>query len=1110
MTVKTIPLYGGLDLTTPKTEAPAGTLFDSMNFEQGVLDGYSTSGFAEPFDGTARITDYIVLRFSKNGGNNVTQPAVGDSIKIGDSTSKEASGTVLSATSEVVKFGIVNVTVYYVYALYPANYQIPSDRTQSVYNVTTSGLLSIDEFTFSQVRELTGQASNFDTYLRAQTSTARDAIIPVPGRYAFDLDSNADVQSTVHGGHFYADRQYAVCDYNALLCNIVALTDTADIPLNGDRVYVLSSALDIKCRADVVKPVLESGDWLMTGSKARLIVRNEFGFSSSLVLNVADSDHFYIADLNDDFLGGGGGVGVPLGEHSEPTGLTRFGTYYYYRDKDNNRFISAFDTEAGLYAANNGWQEIDMLREVRFRAGTTALETLSQQYNGFTLRRTGELAGAAVSYTSTGALAPSVYSNPNASHVQWSGAAANLATDDGSNVVTATGGSNTFTFASLYARGFATTSIPDNATITGFTLTFERNAAGANGSVVEDYVALVNIGPFGIASGVPKMTASKAGGTAWVVGTPVDETYGGQNDLWGLASVDVQAVKSGDFGVYFRVRMQDSDATLDMQAILDYLTLNVHYINATSTIYFRNAGGASISDVTGEIIRVTKTSGDWDASTAEGILTVKMDRDSQKARLVGAGDQIRSASGGGGSLYATANSSDYPVTLPSFEQLKAKETQFVGVNENFFADEGYEAMFLVNGCGPACAYNGREFIRIHTELLPSIDTPVFVARHGPYLVLGYLSGILLFSGITTNGSDPLDYTSDNGTVAEEMGDRLTGLLSLNADALGVFCRGKIVSLRGLDSQNLQTQVIAADSGCLPYTAVAMGENFNVYANNFGIYGITPTDQFGDYAPGGLSEKVWPFLEPRVQAEARFPELRLGPTIVRRSRQQCIFPFKDGYYLSLTFRGPERTPIFMKGRWSGRQVTINSSAGQYPVFHTNTGIDSKGKEHVFCTHLPTPNVSPSLANKVLEHGIGRTFNGLPLEHWILCNYIDASDSMFLKQYDQMFLYGAVEGYATLRITKQVNFRKPALTTGATTNMHTITLGESTDNASLDPEAKATSFDCRTEGFNLALKIEATNGHTFATSDTETQQGRVTLQSMAPVTQNRGLSRGKARN
>lgn len=247
--------------------------------------------------------------------------------------------------------------------------------------------------------------------------------------------------------------------------------------------------------------------------------------------------------------------------------------------------------------------------------------------------------------------------------------------------------------------------------------------------------------------------------------------------------------------------------------------------------------------------------------------------------------------------------------LPIYADLYFARTKSKFITANFYGDERMNSMFGVNGVDRAYSYNGEYFYKIYTQPEADLDRPRHVAYHHGHLALGYKEGRV---DISVAG-EPWNFSGVDGASSWGIGDSVTGMIPLSGTILGIFCDNSITGLSGTTVDNFATQVISPRMGALEYTVVDMG--FPVYANSYGIYTLSQTQEYGDYLGTPLSQDISPWLRPRLTIDDNKPAgVNLAYPV--RSKNQYRLSFTDGYILTMTMNfGQQGAPTFSKHKYT---------------------------------------------------------------------------------------------------------------------------------------------------------------------------------------------------
>lgn len=260
--------------------------------------------------------------------------------------------------------------------------------------------------------------------------------------------------------------------------------------------------------------------------------------------------------------------------------------------------------------------------------------------------------------------------------------------------------------------------------------------------------------------------------------------------------------------------------------------------------------------------------------------------------------------------------------LPTQQQVRDNRSRYVMITANFYGDKDLNSIYGANGLSRAFAHNGRWFYKIYTNPEDEKDMPRHVAYHHWHLALGYEEGRVDISVV----GEPFNFDGALGASSWTIGDKVVGLLPLSGTILGVFGSKSVWGIAGTTVDNFATQVISPNIGATEYTICDMG--FPVYANAYGIYTLSQTQQYGDYLGTPMSQDVSPWLRPRlVRKYTTDREVEVAWPV--RHKNQYRLAFSDGYVLSMTMNG-QAVPTFSKQKYflPPENVNVFSEGAQF--------------------------------------------------------------------------------------------------------------------------------------------------------------------------------------
>lgn len=814
---------------------------------------------------------------------------------------------------------------------------------------TTQSILSRDA-----IFDGRGEQDVFNTALRDITVAQSAKVGPVPGRPGSDII----------GLFWYKDRLYAIRDLMRISFEGGYYVDSDEgkyLLIEGEYYLILDVAITGYQQGTItLDPVPYSG------TPAGGDIAAPIGGATLVTIPVTGSlmDGYTTIPYSDGLSASGGTPPFTwsvVGEEGSEVDVIES------PDANAISFVPQI-TNAGIFRSGaTGWQRVDLGREFQFSAGTAALTNF--------VRSTLPL--------DTGDIV-------NTAHVMPGGGTIN-------NVTTSNMNSDNGTYAALdsgantdyQTSNYDFSSIPDNASIVGVEVTIDRRG-DTSASAID-----MNL----ILSGVPGGTDNKARSTIWP-NAAATAVYGGPTDLWGSQQITPAVVKSALFGV--QLYTQRSVPATPPVGGVDYISIKVYYRQKDKRIYVWNGS----SDVPMLMRHVQALSGDPALSQMTGYITASAATNHAKPRLVNVGDQIRTGAGGTGDLLGLVASRDRQLFPAGQAELDNNRARYVFERTNYYGQDEYEAVYAACGASPAWSFDGVRFIRVRTQLPRELDLPRHVCRHGDMLVLGYFSGALVFS----KPGSPAEMRSEEGASSVEVGDRLSNLAPLTGDALVVVCQSSTWVIRGQIPESFVKNPISTKRGGIEYVAVDMGKY--VLCDGLGVFVADSPETFGAAERSYMSNLVHPWLSPRLQASINSESAILRPIAALnvRNKNQMRLYFWDGWILTMTMTMNE-PPEFTTQRYFTPAESAANEPFPWPVRALSSGIDSSGREHIFCSFYG--------ANKegyVFEMDTSRSFDGAPIPAQLVLNPLTADRSSRDKRYDKFFVYGLGYGVANLVSTR----------------------------------------------------------------------------------------------
>lgn len=734
------------------------------------------------------------------------------------------------------------------------------------------------------------------------------------------------------------------------------------------------------------------------------------------------------------------------------------------------------------------WQEVDLGKEIEFFEGAVKPNT------ALTLDLTTEIQDSnrrTVVRAPTDSDGGSGFGNPvvpgySSAWINHANALADNSSIAEVSVRTATGDTwHRSEHLTLTNPGFI---IDRNTSITGVSVSVRHRQTSTltNTNSRLSHVRLLGVGASGIKSDLTNLGSSAS-----------TVTVGGEDDGWGNADFNREAIASSDFGVEIGYQVRKTSAGSGVITVgVEYVEMTVHFSDGTERVFFWD-GSNDIAEA--KVVSWFRREGLWSDSTAEGIMTIyDLDVYEETGTTPPAGStvppeangvslsvenslpakpstdvgtsyvptsnptsiEIRNAPNGSGAVLAKTDGSVKEVYLPSSAQMIEEDSKMQTITANFFFNKNGEATYGVTGAGPAFLYNGKYFAHIRLPVPAELDKPRHIAEHSKHLVLASKTGELFVSVV----GEPTNFGGIDGASSWGFGDTITGLAGLYGNGLGVFCKGSIHALIGNSILSFTTQVISKATGAIEYTVTNMGQP--IYCDERGVATITASQNYGDFDWGRVSRFVSPWLQERLKASygVEPSELSISAVLPVRSSGQYKMFFNDGYILTLTLNADGAgTPEF----------TIQN--------YRNCGCDAIG------TELGNPLVPTACVSDITDSGeeivawgdsggdiyilqdditgIWRQEGIINYQCYITLNPIDANLPHTSLRYNEVIFHGNVPGKKELVFSSGTNYLLPE----AGTTTVTRTFGQTSNSVSttLIPAKVHTHLPNMTDGFSVKV-------------------------------------------
>jgi hypothetical protein len=449
--------------------------------------------------------------------------------------------------------------------------------------------------------------------------------------------------------------------------------------------------------------------------------------------------------------------------------------------------------------------------------------------------------------------------------------------------------------------------------------------------------------------------------------------------------------------------------TVTLSGIQDpFNSLALGNTNAESTYYFESTSGNSVRAV---VLDYFVTSGAFD--TGDAVVELQITKPildvGTHSLLITTADDMYLETDTTTKLGDVSAQSTYNY-LPGIPSLVENSSRYEFLSANFYATEGLDAVYGVNGAGRAFTFGRTDgyFSYIYTQADATRDKPRHVENHALHLALGFKEGSVQLSVV----GDPTNFSGDLGASEIGVGDRVTGLMALPGSTLGVFCEQSIWSIVGSTIDAFDTQVILPKTGCIEYSLVNCGQP--VFCNSHGITTLSTSANYGDFLGENLSSKISDWLIPRLRrgVENTINTGGIACAVPVRNKNQYRLFFNNGNILTMTIRnqsGPGFT--FQKYYLDVDGDEYNETALMIPIAYTSQ-IDWQGQERIFASHYNQN--SPYQTTDVFALESGNGFNGRYIPHYFVINWYFGQSLGTFTTLQGLRAFGLSRGLASLNL------------------------------------------------------------------------------------------------
>lgn len=432
-------------------------------------------------------------------------------------------------------------------------------------------------------------------------------------------------------------------------------------------------------------------------------------------------------------------------------------------------------------------------------------------------------------------------------------------------------------------------------------------------------------------------------GKRWTVlrGADKQVTIGDSSTVFGMEFLPAANIESKALGIRFYPNLAPKPDFADsgdacFRVHIDKLRVQIYFDAGSVEYYFASPDRESI--IKGTLASYTVLEGNLSSADAEGVFQLLPELEVMDGSQTWIGNDwtIHAAypPTDANQIGLVGNIEGEPEVgmkynaLPTQQQVKDNRSRYQFITENFYGDPELNSMYGVHGLERAFAYNGEYFYKIYTQSDPEKDSPRSVANHHGHLALGFNGGRVDISVV----GEPYNFDGAMGASSWAFGDKVVGLLPLSGTILGVFGAKSIWGISGTTVDNFATQVVSPNIGAIEYTICDMG--FPVYANAYGIYTLSQTQQYGDYLGQPMSRDISPWLRPRLLRKAT-SDKEVVCAFPVRSKNQYRLCFSDGYVSTMTLNG-QALPTF-----SFQKYFLASPAQSESIFNNGATFEGVG-------------------------------------------------------------------------------------------------------------------------------------------------------------------------
>jgi len=339
---------------------------------------------------------------------------------------------------------------------------------------------------------------------------------------------------------------------------------------------------------------------------------------------------------------------------------------------------------------------------------------------------------------------------------------------------------------------------------------------------------------------------------------------------------------------------------------------------------------------------------------------------------------------------ATIAGNSSQITLPAGTQ---RYELFV---HNFYALEGTDRIYGVNGAGPAFEFDGTVFVTLESPITP--DAPTHCFEYESHLFLIFEGGRMINSGTGL----PYNFTAAFGAGDYGLGADCTGHAGPYAQSMFLYTRKATKNLYGHDVNDFQVLSNRNSAGAIEWTPQMVGKPLHV--DDAGLRESTQGNTFGNFNADTLTR----LLEPYMLGKAALGVTPVGSVVVKRKSQYRLY-FSDGSYLTVYFGSRSTNPV------TGSTSLPMILPSELPIVcKFAQSFDDSGTETV---------LFGSTDGYVYQLDSGYNFDGAEIEAYLRPAYDHCGSPEYLKLFSSAVVEGTFPSAADLAYSCEFSYSAP---------------------------------------------------------------------------------------